>query len=113
MTDVEGVKELYVTLGVGGVSFIILVCILGYLLKQVYPILNSILQMMEVLKEVFNNNTKAIAEMSKSNQNVATALSLLNRSMTNVETKIDEVKETNESIEKTMIKLEERTKRGD
>ena len=106
MTDIEGLKELYLAIGVGGVSFIALIIILGYLLKQVFPILTQIMQMLEVLKEVLQNNTKAIDEMAKSNHNVSTALNLLERSMTNVETKIDEVTDTNSNMEKILIKLD-------
>lgn len=106
MTDIEGLKELYLAIGVGGVSFIALITILGYLLKQVFPILTQIMQMLEVLKEVLQNNNKAIDEMAKSNHNVSTALNLLERSMTNVETKIDEVNDTNSNMEKILIKLD-------
>ena len=106
MTDIEGLKELYLAIGVGGVSFIALLIILGYLLKQVFPILTQIMQMLEVLKEVLQNNNKAIDEMAKSNHNVSTALNLLERSMTNVETKIDEVTDTNSNMEKILIKLD-------
>lgn len=106
MTEIEGLKELYLAIGVGGVSFIALIIILGYLLKQVFPILTQIMQMLEVLKEVLQNNNKAIDEMAKSNHNVSTALNLLERSMTNVETKIDEVTDTNSNMEKILIKLD-------
>ena len=106
MTDIEGLKELYLAIGVGGVSFIALIIILGYLLKQVFPILTQIMQMLEVLKEVLQNNNKAIDEMAKSNHYVSTALNLLERSMTNVETKIDEVTDTNSNMEKILIKLD-------
>lgn len=106
MPNIEGLKELYLAIGVGGVSFIVLILILGYLLKQVFPILTQIMQMLEVLKEVLQNNNKAIDEMAKSNHNVSTALNLLERSMTNVETKIDEVNDTNSNMEKILIKLD-------
>ena len=106
MPNIEGLKELYLAIGVGGVSFIVLILILGYLLKQVFPILTQIMQMLEVLKEVLQNNNKAIDEMAKSNHNVSTALNLLERSMTNVETKIDEVTDTNSNMEKILIKLD-------
>ena len=106
MTNIEGLKELYLAIGVGGVSFIALIIILGYLLKQIFPILTQIMQMLEVLKEVLQNNNKAIDEMAKSNHNVSTALNLLERSMTNVETKIDEVNDTNSNMEKILIKLD-------
>ncbi len=108
MPNIEGLKELYLAIGVGGVSFIALIIILGYLLKQVFPILTQIMQMLEVLKEVLQNNNKAIEEMAKSNHNVSTALNLLERSMTNVETKIDEVTDTNSNMERILIKLEAR-----
>ena len=111
MSELEGLKDLYLAIGVGGLSFLVILAILGYLLKQVFPILQSILRMMEVLKEVLQNNTKAIDERAKSNQNVATALDLLKRSMTSVETKLDEVQDSNDNIEKSIIRLEARTEK--
>lgn len=116
MSELEGLKDLYLAIGVGGLSFLVILAILGYLLKQVFPILQSILRMMEVLKEVLQNNTKAIDEMAKSNQNVATALDLLKRSMTSVESSLEKVIDSNDNIEKGVVmidtKLEERNKRG-
>lgn len=106
MPDFDSLRDLYLAIGVGGVSFIILVMILGYLLKQIFPILTQVMQMLEVLKEVLQNNTKAIEEMAKSNHNVSTALNLLERSMTNVENKIDEVIEITDNVEKNLIKIE-------
>jgi len=111
MSELEGLKDLYLAIGVGGLSFLVILAILGFLLKQVFPILQSILRMMEVLKEVLQNNTKAIDEMAKSNQNVATALDLLKRSMTSVEIKLDEVQDSNDNIEKSIIRLETRTEK--
>ena len=111
MSELEGLKDLYLAIGVGGLSFLVILAILGFLLKQVFPILQSILRMMEVLKEVLHNNTKAIDEMAKSNQNVATALDLLKRSMTSVEIKLDEVQDSNDNIEKSIIRLETRTEK--
>ena len=111
MSELEGLKDLYLAIGVGGLSFLVILAILGFLLKQVFPILQSILRMMEVLKEVLQNNTKAIDEMAKSNQNVATALDLLKRSMTSVEIKLDEVQDSNDNIEKSIIRLEARTEK--
>lgn len=111
MSELEGLKDLYLAIGVGGLSFLVILAILGFLLKQVFPILQSILRMMEVLKEVLQNNTKAIDEMAKSNKNVATALDLLKRSMTSVEIKLDEVQDSNDNIEKSIIRLETRTEK--
>lgn len=111
MSELEGLKEIYLAIGVGGVSFIVLVAILGYLLRHIFPLLNNIMKMLEVLKEVLQNNTKAIDEMAKSNQNVATALELLKRSMTSVETKLGQVQDSNENIEKSIIRLEARAEK--
>lgn len=113
MQDVEAMKDLYLAVGVGGVSFIVLVIILGYLLRQIFPILQNIMQMLEVLKEVLQNNTKAIEEMANSNKNVSTALKLLERAMTNVETKIDSVMDTNDEMSKTLIKIDAKSERRD
>lgn len=111
MNDLEILKELYLALGVGGVSFIVLIGIIIYLVRNIYPMLTSVMNMMEVLKEVISNNTKAIDEMAKSNHNVSTALNLLERSMTSVEDKVEQVQETTEDMEKKLIIINEHLKK--
>lgn len=108
MEQAKFLKEMYLALGVGGLSFIVILCILGYLLRNIYPLLQNIMQMMEVLKEVLQNNNKAIDEMARSNQNVASALKLLEKSLNSVDDKVDTVLITQDNIEKDIVRIKER-----
>lgn len=105
-------KELYLALGVGGLSFIVLIVIVLYLLRVILPILNQIKQDGAVTQSVIQNNTKAIEEMSKSNQNVAMALTILDKSMSNVHCDVQKVMETNEDIEKRLIVIQQNVCKG-
>lgn len=111
MQDLNELKEIYLAIGVGGVSFLVLVVVLWYLLKTVLPILHQIRQDGAVTQSIIQNNTKAIEEMSKSNQNVATALTILDKSMSNVHCDVKKVVETNEDIEKMLLVMDEKLKK--
>ena len=66
------------------------------------PILQQIQKDEVVTQNILQNNTKAIEEMSRSNQNVATALTLLDKSMSSVHSDVKKVVESNDDIEKRL-----------
>lgn len=72
-----GLAEIIKTYAVAGAE-VIAICIVFagfvYMLLKVYPQLSS-------MKEVAKNNTQAMMEMSKSNNNVASALNILDSTM--------------------------------
>lgn len=109
--ELNNLSELYLTLGLGGVSFLVLVSAFGFILNRILPILQKIQQDGAVTQSIIQNNTKAIEEMSKSNQNVATALTILDKSMTNVHSDVKKVVQTNEKIEHSLLLVDERVKR--
>lgn len=108
MGDINELKDLYLAIGVGGMSFIVLIYVFWYTLTRITPILNQIRQEGAVTQSIIINNTKAIEEMSKSNQNVATALTILDKSMSNVHTDVKKVVDTNENIEKILLVMDDR-----
>ena len=108
MEDIVKLKELYLAIGVGGLSFLVLVYVLCYFLTKILPLLNEIRQDGAVTQNIIQNNTKAIGEMSKSNQNVATALTILDKSMSNVHSDVKKVVESNEDIEKKLLVMDEK-----
>ena len=110
MEGLQELKEAYLAMGVGGLSFIVLLSVLWFLLKSVKPTLEQIRQDGAVTQSVIQNNTRAIEEMSKSNQNVAMALTILDKSMSNVHSDIKEIKEANDRIEHTLLVLETKIK---
>lgn len=110
MGDINELKDLYLAIGVGGLSFLVLIYVFWYSLTKITPILNQIRQEGAVTQSIIVNNTKALEEMSKSNQNVATALTILDKSMSNVHADVKKVVETNDSIEKMLLVMDERLK---
>ncbi len=105
---VKELSDLYLACGVGGMSFIVLVALLVYILKGIYPLLHSIREEGAVTREIIQNNTKAIEKVSESNQNVATALHLLEKSMTNVEEGVKIVRESNDDVLKQLLIIDQK-----
>lgn len=105
-------KDLYLAIGVGGISFLVLVIVLWFLLNSVVPLLNQIQKDGAVTQNVIINNTRAIDEMSKSNQNVATALKLLDKSMSGVQDDVQKITKLNEGMENMLLVVNEHLKEG-
>lgn len=109
--QLNGLKDVYLAIGVGGVSFLVLIIVLWFILKGVVPILNQIKQDGAVTQSVIQNNTRAIEEMSRSNQNVATALTILDKSMSNVHSDVKKVVRLNENMENMILVINENCKK--
>lgn len=110
MEDLQAIQEIYLTLGIGGLSFVVLVVVLVFLLKSVLPTLNTIKDLLVTMEnnqgvtdEVLRNSTRAIEELAKSNDNVANALELLKNSTETMEEKIDHISKTSERTEKDIL----------
>lgn len=108
MKEVNELKDLYLAIGVGGVSFLALLGVLYFLLRTLLPIVNQIKQDGAITRTIIQNNTKALEEMSRSNQNVATALALLDKSMSNVHSDVKELLETTDEIDRRMLVIDEK-----
>lgn len=109
--DLGVIVKHYRALGAGGLSLVVLVWLIVYVITKQYPILEQIKVDNESHKEVIRNNTEAIREMSRSNQNVAQALSLLDNSFSNFGRLMEKHDERAEQIENDVIKIRENTKR--
>lgn len=109
--DLGVIVKHYGALGAGGLSLVVLVWLIVYVITKQYPILEQIKVDNESHKEVIRNNTEAIREMSRSNQNVAQALSLLDNSFSTFERLMEKHDERAEQIENDVIKIRENTKR--
>lgn len=110
MPPLNELKDAYLVIGIGGMSFIALVFVLYYLLKSLIPAVDSLKDIVLTLRQDSAINTRAIEELAKSNENVATALNLVKHSMTNVETEmanvqteLDKVLESNEECIKHLL----------
>lgn len=110
MPPLDEIKDVYLVTGIGGMSFIALVFVLYFLLKSLIPTVDSLKDIVLTLRQDSAINTRAIEELAKSNENVATALNLVKHSMTNVETEMNSVQtglekvlESNEECLKHLI----------
>lgn len=83
MIETKELADLYLTLGAGGLVLIVFVGIVVYAVLKLKPILEQIRADNQVNTEVIKNVTDAVREMSRSNDNVASALALLNSSIKN------------------------------
>lgn len=83
MAEAKELADLYLTLGAGGLILIVSIGIVIYAVLKLRPILEQIRADNKVNTEVIKNVTSAVREMSRSNDNVANALALLNNSIKN------------------------------
>ena len=74
------IVETHGAIGAGGLALVVLVWLLVYLVTKINPLLQALKEDNKVHTEIIKNNTEAIKEVSRSNENVATALKLLNQS---------------------------------
>lgn len=83
MAEAKELADLYLTLGAGGLILVVSIGIVIYAVLKLRPILEQIRADNKVNTEVIKNVTSAVREMSRSNDNVANALALLNNSIKN------------------------------
>lgn len=108
--DFVTIVKQYGTMGAGGLAIVVLVWLLIYLVTKIDPLLNQIRKDNESHKEVVKNNTEAIKEISRSNQNVAQALTLLEHSFSSFVKIMEKHDMRAESIENEIIRIRENTR---
>ncbi len=108
--DFETIIKTYGAIGAGGLALVVLIWLLIYLVTKIDPLLNQIRKDNEAHKEVIKNNTEAIKEVSRSNQNVAQALALLDNSFGSFVRIMEKHDMRAESIENEIIRIRESTK---
>ena len=115
MEDLKALQDVYLVIGIGGMSFIILVIVLLHILNKVTPALlalkeDTIALQRDTLmyKDAIDNSTQAVQECARSNQNVASALALLERSMTNVEEGVKDLRKTTDKMDKKILVMDEK-----
>lgn len=105
--DFNTLVKTYGSIGAGGLSLVALIWILVYLVTKINPILQSLKTTSEVQSKIIENNTDAIKEVSKSNENVATALALLNHSFATFSQMMEKHDHRAEGMENELIKIGE------
>jgi hypothetical protein len=76
-----------------------------YLVTKINPLLQSLKENSKVQTEIIKNNTEAIKEVSRSNDNVATALQLLNQSFSSFTKQMEKHDDRAELIQTEIIKM--------
>lgn len=108
--DFGTIIKTYGAIGAGGLALVVLLWLLVYLVTKIDPLLNQVKQDNETHKEVIKNNTEAIKEVSRSNQNVAQALALLDNSFSSFVRIMEKHDMRAESMENEIIKIRESTR---
>jgi len=105
--------NLYLTIGAGGLCIVVLVGLLIFVVVRILPAINNMTTSSEVTKQVIQNNTDAIKEMTRSNDNMSTALSILSNSMSTMTSVVISVDEKTDEIKGTVDIIKDRTGKGD
>lgn len=103
MEETKTLYDMYVTVGAGGLALIVLMGLIIYFFLKLKPTLDKIQIDSALGTEVIKNNTKAVEELSRSNDNVASALTLL-------KTSTDNTNETTRQVIELLIKHDERAR---
>lgn len=106
MSEINEMKDVYLAVGIGGTSFLALLGVLFFILKTILPILTKLREESAVTQTIIQNNTRAVEEVAKSNDNVATALQILDKSMNNVHSDVKRNLGTTEHIEKILLVMD-------
>lgn len=101
-------SETYIAIGAGGLSIVVVVWVLVFLVRKLYPLIESLKMDYAVYSEIIKNNTEAVKEVSRSNENVATALKLLDNSNLQIVALLDKHDNRSETIENSVIRMDEK-----
>lgn len=104
---IANLVKIYGAMGAGGLALIVLIWLLIYFITKINPVLDQLKIDNESHKEVIKNNTDAIKEVSRSNQNVAQALSLLENSFGSLTTILERHDIRSEMMEKQITQINE------
>lgn len=107
-------SELFTTqditaLGIGGFAIVSTIGMLWYFLKTLNPVLSNIKETNSAHAEVIRNNTSAIKEISRSNDNVALALSMIQSTLENNNKLLERHEIATMEVQSEIIKISERT----
>lgn len=109
----EELANLYLTIGAGGLCLVAVVGLLFYAIAKIHPAINKMNTDSELVKQVVQNNTDAIKEMTRSNDNMASALKLIDGSMSTLSQLMVSHDMKTDVIESLVVKIEDRTRKDD
>jgi hypothetical protein len=99
----------YITIGAGGACVLTVIGIVWYLIKTMNPVLQRISTDTATQSEIIRNNTEAIKEVSRSNDNVASALTLLKATLDTNNKLFEKHDERAADIQTAVTRIDERT----
>lgn len=100
--EAKAAYEVYMAVGAGGLCVIALIVSYFIILKQIKPALEKMQQESALTNEVIRSNTEAIKEIGHSNQNIATALTVLDQTMKSFGIHMEQ---SHKKDEETLIRL--------
>lgn len=95
--------------GLGVASFVALIALIIFYAKNLKPILSNMQSTSATHSEVIRNNTDAIKEVSRSNDNVAKALSMLNVTFEANNKTLEKHDDRAAEIQTAVTRIDERT----
>lgn len=105
MFKVEVVAETYIAVGAGGLAVIAIIWAFIHNMRKLEPRLQNLEQGQEIQTEVIRNSTDAMKEVSRSNDNIASALNLLNATNKAVVEIINKQDDRSEQTLNTIIEM--------
>lgn len=99
-----GIED-YLTIGAGGISFLFIVWFMYFMVKDLKPLLTSLKETTETHSKIIENNSNAIKEVSRSNDNVANALTLLKQTIDTFGKTLDKIDGRAERMESDIIRI--------
>ena len=99
------IVETYGAIGAGGLALVVLIWLLVYLVTKINPLLQALKEDNKVHTEIIKNNTEAIKEVSRSNENVATALKLLNQSFGTFSNRMEKQEDRTTLMQNEILKM--------
>ena len=104
--EVKDIYQAYVTVGAGGLSLIILIWLLVYLVTKVNPSLQSIKESDIIQSKILENCTEALKQVSCSTDNVAATLSVVNHSFNTLILLFEKHDNRQDEIYKYLVELQ-------
>jgi len=106
--EAKAAYEMYLAVGAGGLCVIALIVSYFIILKQITPAIEKMQKESALTNEVIRANTDAIKEIGRSNENIASALTVLDHTMKTFGTHIEQNSKRNEEVVTRLGKMDDR-----
>lgn len=107
--EIQTIGQLYIAIGAGGLCVVAFVASYFLCLKKIEKSVDTMALNAATQAEVIKNNTAAIHEFSRSNDNVASAISMIDATIKGFNAILEKHDARSEVVERTVNKIDERT----